>query len=386
MNIRRYLASDMKSAFKAAREVHGDDVVILSSRRVRDQIEVTVAADQATAELARANALAAKQAQPTAKVVKNPASDARVEALDDELRALRRLLETQLAALAWNDLTRRSPAITELSREWMQLGFDRELLSRILSGLPVTDQLSAVRILAREQLVQRLEVTGDRWIDEGARVAFVGPAGSGKTTALTAIAARWVMRNGARDAVLVSCAESRLGAVEQLQRLGRLLGIPVVVTPEITSLRATLDRLRDYKLVLVDTAGRNPRQTDFTAHGAALAACAHELEYAIALPATLQAGALTETIAAFQSLGASVGIATHVDEAAALGGLVSALIAAQLPLAYTLSGARLLDDLRPAIAEDLINKATRATDVAAAGAIQTSELRPNASAGFRDVA
>ena len=103
MNIRRYLASDMKSAFKAAREVHGDDVVILSSRRVRDQIEVTVAADQATAELARANALAAKQVKPTDKVVKNPASDARVEALDDELRALRRLLETQLAADPWQD-------------------------------------------------------------------------------------------------------------------------------------------------------------------------------------------------------------------------------------------------------------------------------------------
>jgi flagellar biosynthesis protein FlhF len=204
MNIRRYLASDMKNAFKAAREVHGDDVVILSSRRVRDQIEVTVAADHATAELARANALAAKQAKPADRVVKNPASDARVEALDDELRALRRLLETQLAALAWNDLTRRSPAITELSREWMQLGFDRELLSRILGALPVTDQLSAVRALAREQLANRLPVTGDRWIEEGARVAFVGPAGSGKTTALTAVAARWVMRNGPRDAVMVS--------------------------------------------------------------------------------------------------------------------------------------------------------------------------------------
>lgn len=379
MNIRRYLASDMKSAFKAAREVHGDDVVIISSRRVRDQIEVTVAADQATAELARANALAAKQAKPVEKIVKNPASDARVEALDDELRALRRLLETQLAALAWNDLTRRSPAITELSREWMQLGFDRELLGRILGALPATDQLSAVRSLAREQLVNRLPVTGDRWIEEGARVAFVGPAGSGKTTALTAVAARWVMRNGTRDAVMVSCAEARLGAVEQLQRLGRLLGTPVVVVSDLAALRVTLDRLRDYKLVLVDTAGRNPRQTDFATHCTGLAACAHELEYAITLPATLQATALTETITAFQGLGASVGVATHLDEAAALGGLVSSLIESQLPLAYTLSGARLLDDLRPAVADALVAQATRSVDVAE-DKVSTTHAR------FRDVA
>lgn len=377
MNIRRYLASDMKSAFKAAREVHGDDVVILSSRRVRDQIEVTVAADQATAELARANALAVKQTKPTAAVVKNPASDARVEALDDELRALRRLLETQLAALAWNDLTRRSPAITELSREWMQLGFDRELLARILGALPATDQLSTVRTLAREQLVSHLSVTGDRWIEEGARVAFVGPAGSGKTTALTAVAARWVMRNGARSAVLVSCAEARLGAVEQLQRLGRLLGTPVIVAADLASLRSTLGRLSQYKLVLVDTAGRNPRQAEFAAHCAGLAACAHELEYAITLPATLQSAALTETINAFQGLGASVGIATHLDEAAALGGLVSSLIQAQLPLAYTLSGSRLLDDLRPASGDALIATATRVTLESAGSKI---------TAGFRDVA
>jgi len=377
MNIRRYLASDMKSAFKAAREVHGDDVVILSSRRVKDQIEVTVAADQATAEQARANALAVKQAKPTTAVVKNPASDARVEALDDELRALRRLLETQLAALAWNDLTRRSPALTELSREWMQLGFDRELLGRILGALPVTDQLSTLRTLAREQLASRLSVTGDRWIEEGARVAFVGPAGSGKTTALTAIAARWVMRNGARDAVLVTCAEARLGAVEQLQRLGRLLGTPVVVAADLASLRATLDRLSNYRLVLVDTAGRNPRQADFASHCSGLATCAHELEYAITLPATLQAAALSETINAFQGLGASVAIATHLDEAAALGGLVSALIESQLPLAYTLSGSRLLDDLRPAVADSLIASATRAV----------VEPSPSAmTAGFRDVA
>jgi flagellar biosynthesis protein FlhF len=378
MNIRRYLASDMKSAFKAAREVHGDDVVILSSRRVKDQIEVTVAADQATAELARANALAVKQAKPAATVVKNPASDARVEALDDELRALRRLLETQLAALAWNDLTRRSPAITELSREWMQLGFDRDLLGRILGALPVTDQLSTVRTLAREQLVSRLSVTGDRWIEEGARVAFVGPAGSGKTTALTAVAARWVMRNGARNAVLVSCAESRLGAVEQLQRLGRLLGTPVVIASDLAALRSTLDRLSHYKLVLVDTAGRNPRQTDFASHCSGLAACAHELEYAITLPATLQSAALTETITAFQGLGASVGIATHLDEATALGGLVCSLIESQLPLAYTLSGSRLLDDLRPAVADAIIANATRTAEA--------DSFDSKTTEGIRDVA
>ena len=45
MNIRRYVAADMRSAFKLVRDELGPDVVILSTRRVRGQIELTVAID-----------------------------------------------------------------------------------------------------------------------------------------------------------------------------------------------------------------------------------------------------------------------------------------------------------------------------------------------------
>jgi flagellar biosynthesis protein FlhF len=40
MNIRRYLAPDMRTAFKLVREELGPDVVILSTRRARGQIEL----------------------------------------------------------------------------------------------------------------------------------------------------------------------------------------------------------------------------------------------------------------------------------------------------------------------------------------------------------
>ena len=51
-------------------------------------------------------------------------------------------------------------------------------------------------------------VTGDRWLDKGGRVALVGPTGVGKTTALAKLAVRWVLRHGARSLALIS-ADSR---------------------------------------------------------------------------------------------------------------------------------------------------------------------------------
>ena len=49
-----------------------------------------------------------------------------------------------------------------------------------------------------------LAVTGDALLENGGRMAFVGPTGVGKTTAIAKIAARWVLRHGSRDIALVS--------------------------------------------------------------------------------------------------------------------------------------------------------------------------------------
>jgi flagellar biosynthesis protein FlhF len=48
---------------------------------------------------------------------------------------------------------------------------------------------------------------------------------------------------------------------------------------------------------------------------------------------------------------------TKLDEAASLGGSLSVLIRAQLPLCYVSDGPRVPEDLRPARALDLVSRA-----------------------------
>ncbi len=393
MKMQKYTALDMRSALRKVRADHGSDVVILSTRRDSGVVELTVATDRESVAdvgvlaphppIAVGDPLAAPVpvARPRSAVAAMPAAAQQSEqvpaavspilspvgvqhpvtesasAVDRELKALRRLLESQLAVLAWNDLTRRSPVATELLRQFAELGLDRELAASIVDTvLPMSD-LGIAREGALHALRARLVVTGDLWAEQGGTLLLVGPAGSGKTSALAAIAARWVMRHGPAGAALVSAGDVRFGAYEHLARLGRLLGLPTYQVEDARELPALLGRLREHRLVLVDTAATAPRSEAAEEQAQALAALQGIATLVMTLPATSQAAALRQAVLRYGRLGATACIVTRLDEATSLGGLLSAVIAAGLPLSYITEGTRLPDNLRPARAAEMITLA-----------------------------
>ncbi len=403
MKMHKYTAPDMRTALRKVRADHGSDVVILSTRRAAGVVELTVASDpEAVAAAAApplriavgdavsppmpasrtrsgATAAAAPARGPAIAAVAEPSSTppsmipataasavapipeptpaVAPSAVDIELKALRRLLETQLATLAWNELTRRSPVAAELLRQFAELGLERDLAASLVDAVTPGGDLGLARETALDALRTRLGTTGDRWAEQGGTLVMVGPAGSGKTSALAAIAARWVMRHGPSGAALVSAGDNRFGAYEHLARLGRLLGLPTYQVEDAKELPALLARLRDQRLVLVDTAATPPRGEAAESQAEALAALHADATIVLTLPATSQAATLRQAAARYVRLGATACIATRLDEATSLGGLLSAVIAAGLPLAYVTEGTRLPDDLRPARAAEMVTLA-----------------------------
>lgn len=400
MKMQKYTAPDMRTALRKVRADHGADVVILSTRRAAGVVELTVASDPEAVAAATAAAPPARLAVGDAVTASRPASappsspsistttpvitpfarippasitatepgsaaeprastsappaPAAPSAVDIELKALRRLLETQLATLAWNDLTRRSPVAAELLRQFAELGLERDLAASLVEAVTPGGDLGLARETALDALRSRIGTTGDGWAEQGGTLVMVGPAGSGKTSALAAIAARWVMRHGPTGAALVSAGDNRFGAYEHLARLGRLLGLPTYQVEDAKELPALLARLRDHRLVLVDTAATAPRGEAAEAQSDALAALRGIATIVLTLPATSQAATLRQAAARYVRLGATACIATRLDEATSLGGLLSAVIAAGLPLAYVTEGTRLPDDLRPARAAEMV--------------------------------
>jgi flagellar biosynthesis protein FlhF len=402
MKIVRHTARDMRQALRSIREQLGEDAVILSSRRLAKGVEVTAAVDfdagMGKAALLAAAAAAANppaathddevaggsqkradlpaappppQASPPSRELTPPAfaeaaaptlesaPEAPTHMMSRELQSLRRMLETQLAQLAWNDRTRRAPVHTELLRELTEIGITQDLAEHIVGQLDQNVDLTQGRRFALAGLSQYLLVTGDRWLETGGRVAFVGATGVGKTTMLAKIAVRWILRHGTNDLALVACDNVRIGAQDQMQALGQLLGVPVHVPERFEALPDLLKRLERYRLVLIDTPGSSLRDAQLGPRLATLAGCNSKLETALVLAACAQAGVLEEAVQRFRPANPACCLLTKLDEAASLGGALSVLIRARVPLSYTSDGQRVPEDLRPARALELVSLAVR---------------------------
>lgn len=320
---------------------------------------IQVAAARATPALrpAAARPTAPASPAPPPQPAVAAATAAAMDNMNHELKILRRMLETQLGQLAWNERARRTPVVAEMLRELTEMGISQELADRIIEQLPEQGDLASARRFAIAGLSQYLRTAGPRWQDDGGRVALVGATGVGKTTTLAKIAVRWVLRHGARDLALVAADPVRIGAHDQLHALGQLLGAPVYAPDGFAGLPVLLAQLSRYRLVLIDTPGSSVRDPQLAARLAVLANSASRLESALVLPANGQAGAIEEAVRRFAPANPACCLLTKLDEAASLGGVLSVLIRARLPVAYVSDGQRVPEDLQPARALDLVSQA-----------------------------
>jgi flagellar biosynthesis protein FlhF len=382
MKIKHYRAADMRQALRQVREAQGPDAVILSSRRIANGVEVVAAVDY---DVDAADASIAPEAARTESRIPTAAdyavlaqrfsgSQERQEISDlpadanEELRTLRRMLETQLATLAWNDLSRRAPIQTEVLRQLTVLGLAHDLAGELVSQLPQRMELAEAQRLSLALMTRRIETVGERWMETGGVVALVGPTGVGKTTLLAKLAARWVLRHGPRDISLVSTDCVRIGAQEQIHTLGRLLGVPAYSIDGAADLTELLDRLGERRLVLIDSAGLSQRDPRLTDELEALANTSDRLETSLVLSAAAQAGAIEESLARFAPARPTTCCVTKLDEATSLGGTLSALIRTKLPLAYLSDGQQVPEDLSPARSHQLIARAVELSKKAGAHA------------------
>lgn len=413
MKIKRFIAADMRQAMRDVRAEQGADAVILSTRRLEEGIEIIAAVDYDEAlmrEAARVNAPAAAPAPVIAKPplketpkeaprerakdsVKEPAKETRAatpppppplpmpvseiaalqpvmeqHALEtarmrNELGGLRQLLEQQLSSLAWNDMERRSPMRARVLRDMSRLGIDTDVARRLINDLPEDINADQARYLPLGLLSRSLKVSGRGLADVCGVTALVGPTGVGKTTTIAKLAACAVMHHGPAKVALVSTDHYRIGAAAQLEHYGRLLGVRVYPAYDAIGLAQTLHLLRDHHTVLVDTAGvsgADPRLQqqmevlrEASAHGAT------QLRACLVLAANAQAPALDESVRAYLPIKPSACVATKLDEAPSLGGLLSVLIRHGIPLDCTTDGQRVPEDISAADARVLVCRAAQ---------------------------
>lgn len=171
--------------------------------------------------------------------------------------------------------------------------------------------------------------TGRHRSEARRRLMIVGPPGAGKTATAAKICARQRLAGG--KATLITMDTVSAGAREQVVAFATALDVPLVAAGDGDELNEALRRCPADHLAVIDTVGINPFDDDERDQiGLALAAGqAHGL---LALPAGGDALESGETAAAFAEIGARALIATRVDAARRLGGVLAAAQAADLTL------------------------------------------------------
>ncbi|MDA1016941.1 MAG: flagellar biosynthesis protein FlhF [Planctomycetota bacterium] len=183
-------------------------------------------------------------------------------------------------------------------------------------------------------------------------VALVGPTGVGKTTTIAKLAANFRLRDSVKMG-LVTVDTYRIAAVEQLRTYAEIIDLPMKVVTNPLEMRRALDELMGLDLILVDTAGRSPRDDLQIQELKSLLNEAHVDEVHLVLSLTSSSRGLKATADKFATANVSSLILTKLDEAPGLGGILSAARQIPFPVSYVTTGQDVPSDIEPAHASRL---------------------------------
>lgn len=227
----------------------------------------------------------------------------------------------------------------------------RELVDSVRTSSGNKELLDGLLVKARiaKSLESEIRVNGPirTGTDSHRLVALVGPTGVGKTTTIAKLAANYRLREHKRVG-LITVDTYRVAAVEQLRTYADIIDLPMEVVATPREMREAVSRMRDLDLILMDTAGRSPRDEVRIQELKSMLAEAEPDEVHLVLSSTAGANSLAATAKHFSVVGTTAITLTKLDEATSLGHLVSLVRKCSLPIAYLTDGQNVPDDIQVA--------------------------------------
>ena len=285
------------------------------------------------------------------KILSQAKADQALQQVLAEIQGLRdRLDERPAAAAEAGDHTtiRRVDALLALND--FSEGFRREAIARLRKdySLEALDDVEEIESAALEWVGDSIRLwrgpdgasPSDR---RGPRIlALVGPTGVGKTTTIAKLAAIHAVGIGGgkpQSVRMITIDNSRIGARQQIETYGAIMGVPVSCVETAEDLRKTIAMNSDADLVLVDTVGKSPRDAVRLAEmQRVLVACGPKAETHLALSATTKASDMVQIMRQFEPFDYTAVVITKLDETNRIGNAISALAERGKPISYITNG------------------------------------------------
>jgi len=290
---------------------------------------------------------------PRPRVPLAPAADEMQGQLNELQQMVRQLCQQSRSGTSGSaDLP---DALFRLYTELIDAEIDEELarglIERVRQEVKGHDLLDPLMVKARIARIIEAEirVTGPIKVRPGRRrlVALVGPTGVGKTTTIAKLAAQYRLKEKRRVG-LITVDTYRIAAVEQLRTYADIIDLPMQVVSSPREMRDAVHHMQDLDLILMDTAGRSPKDAVKIRELRALLSEAGADEIHLVLSAVANVRLLEQTAERFAPVGTTAMILTKLDEAAGLGSLLPLVRESLLPLSYLTNGQNVPDDIEVA--------------------------------------
>jgi len=245
---------------------------------------------------------------------------------------------------------------TDLIEAGVTQDLARDLIEQLQQEIDPADTQDLMLLKARavRLLEKDIPITGPIHIETGKTrlVALVGPTGVGKTTTIAKLAANYRLREKKRVG-LITVDTYRIAAVDQLRTYADIIDLPMQVVSSPREMQQAITQLNGLDLILMDTAGRSPRDEIKIQELKSLLSEAKADEVHLVLSTTASAKSLTKTAERFSEVGTTTLTLTKLDETTEFGNILALLRQCQLPVSYLTNGQNVPDDIEPADANRL---------------------------------
>lgn len=189
-------------------------------------------------------------------------------------------------------------------------------------------------------------------------IFFIGPTGVGKTTTIAKIASKYKVEKGMKVAFL-SADTYRIAATEQLRTYANILDAPMNIIYSAEDLNEMIEKVADYELIFVDTAGfshKNTTQREEMKNMIMGLDPAYEKEVYLVLSATTKYRDLIDIVDVYKQIADYKLVFTKLDETTCYGNIMNIKLYSGAPLSYITIGQNVPDDIEVFNTQKIVKK------------------------------
>ena len=346
-----FIASNPQNAYKLAVDKYGTQITLVSARQIKyeDDLlrsEITVAIPQALFQ--------------KASLLDESIDNNDEKMLLGEISELKSQLDQMKSELQL-DIQGKGGALSKVKTLFEEKGISPYWVDSMLGSLVGSEIIDDPQLLSAyliEEIDEAIKVQKED-LSEPKIMMIVGPTGGGKTTTIAKLAARYTfLLDRPYKVAFVNLDTFKVSAIEQLAYYADIMQIKHVVVNNVDDFKETLEELKGYDVVLVDTAGMSPYDTEKFIQTVEFvrADSPKKIEVHLLLSATVKYEDMEDIYQNFSFLNLSSLIISKFDETKHFGTLLNFMLLYNLPISYFTNGQEVPDDLLVADKEYLLEQ------------------------------